>query len=332
MHTKQKHQAFKALKDLGYTSRNIAQMVLGDASKKSTVNDYLSKVNNIPAWPFGEQLKDNKAENCFSDLVDDLGYYSKKPYKQETVETVRYKGFNWGKEHINQRVLLISDLHVPFHHQDALEFLEHLKNKYKPTRVICLGDEVSLESNSYHEKNPDMPAAGCELKLALPVIAKLHKMFPLMDILDSNHGSLVYRKAKTHGIPVSYIKSYNEVLKVDAGWKWHNDMTIDLPNGQQCYICHGKSTDVLKLSKNMGMSAVQGHYHSSLGASYWANTRGLYFGLQAGCLIDHHSLAFKYNALQLNRPLLGSGLIIDSLPVVEPMVLDANGRWVGRTK
>lgn len=308
------------LKNRGYSSRFLAEAFLGSKSRKSTVNDIVARYVKENGNAYEKQeIKQRKTEvNSWKELEG--SYYEKKAYAKTKVE------------HQNQRVLLVSDLHVPYHHQDALDFLQYLKEKYKPTRVICLGDECSLEANSYHEKDPNMVAAGCELKISLPVIAQLHKMFPKMDIMDSNHGSLVFRKAKTHGIPKDYLKSYNEVLQVDAGWVWHNDLTIELPNGQDCYICHGKSTDVLKLSKNMGQSAVQGHYHSSLGASYWANTRGLYWGLQAGCLIDHHALAFKYNSLQLNRPLLGSGLIIDSLPVVEPMVLDNEGRWVGRAK
>jgi len=32
----------------------------------------------------------------------------------------------------NSRILLISDLHAPYHHPKALEFLQGLKDKYKP--------------------------------------------------------------------------------------------------------------------------------------------------------------------------------------------------------
>jgi hypothetical protein len=326
LHTEQNHRAIKALKDLNYSSRAIAKMVLGDASKKSTVNDYLKKINSIPTWPFYEQLTPSKesqeSENYFSDIVDDLGYYSKKVYpKQETVE-----------EHANQRVLLISDLHIPYQHQDAIEFLEHLKNKYNPTRVICLGDECDKHSLSFHLSNPDLPSAGDELQKALPTIAKLHELFPIMDVLASNHGSMIYRKAEANGLPKAYIKSYNDVLGVSKNWMWYNDLTITLPNGQSCYGHHGKASDVLKLSQTMGMNCYQGHYHESFGVKYWANPNGLYFALQTGCLVDNHSLAFNYNNVNLKKPIIGTALIIDSLPVLEPMVLDTKGRWIGRSK
>lgn len=244
---------------------------------------------------------------------------------QNKVEYVKEKNDYSGD---NSRILVISDMHIPYHHEDTIPFLQHLKDKYKPTRVICLGDELDHHALSYHESDPDLPSASEELKKCLPIISQLEDMFPVLDILDSNHGSLVWRKAKTHGIPRHYIKSYNDVLGVGRGWKWHFDLTIQLPNGQYCYFHHGKTTDVTKLSQQMGMNAVQGHYHNDFKTGFWGNPTGLYWGMQCGCLIDDDALAFSYNNVNIKRPVIGTGLIINSLPVLEPMILNKNGRWV----
>lgn len=233
------------------------------------------------------------------------------------------------REVCNDRVLIISDMHIPYHHKDLLPFLQHLKDKYKPTRVICMGDECDKHSLSYHDSDPDLPSAGDELQRCLPVIAELQKMFPVMDILESNHGSLVWRKAKTHGVPRHYIKSYNDVLGVSDNWQWHFDLTIDLPTGNKCYFHHGKSSDVNKLSQQMGMCAVQGHFHEGFKIDYWGNPNGLFWGLQTGCLIDDSSYAFSYNNVNIKRPVIGTALIIDGMPVLEPMVLDSQGDWIG---
>lgn len=232
----------------------------------------------------------------------------------------------------NSRILLISDLHIPYHHPDALEFLQALKDSMKPTRVICLGDELDKHALSFHDSDPDLPSAGDELRKSLPVVAKLHEMFPNMDILESNHGSLVYRKAKTHGVPRHYIRGYNEVLGVGSGWKWHFDLTITLPNGQKVYFHHGKVSEVQRLSQQMGMNAVQGHFHENFSVKYWGNPTGLYWGLQVGCLIDDDALAFSYNNVNIKRPVIGTALILDSLPHLVPMVLDEDGRWINRQK
>jgi len=266
---------------------------------KSTVSDYLRK-------EFSQVVLDSR--------------------KVSDTYSVR-KGDN--VEHDNSRILLISDLHIPYHHQDAVEFLVHLKEKYNPTRIICLGDEVDGHALSFHDNDPDLPSAGDEIRQALPVIAELFKIFPQMDILESNHGSLVWRKAKVFGIPKHYIKSYNEVLGVDSGWKWSFDLTVDLPNGQKCYMHHGKTSNIIQLSQQMGMCASQGHYHETFKIDYWGNSTGLYWGMQCGCLIDDNKLAFNYNNVNIKRPIIGTGLIIDSMPVLEPMRLNSEGRWVG---
>lgn len=269
----------------------------------------------------------NVAKSTCSDYL--RGYFKdfdKSPTEQHAVRTKDVGGED------NSRILLISDMHIPYHHPDLLEFLQYLKDKYKPTRVICLGDELDKHALSYHDNDPDLPSAGDELRKSLPVIQELFKMFPKMDIIESNHGSLVWRKAKTFGIPKHYIKSYNEVLGVDGGWKWSFDLTVKLPNGQSCYIHHGKASDVLNLSQQMGMCAVQGHYHESFKVNYWGNPNGLFWGLQAGCLIDDNSYAFSYNNVNIKRPIIGTGLIIDSQPALEPMLLEAGGRWKYRKK
>lgn len=283
----------------GMSWRKVAEKI---DKPRSTVSDFLRKV-------FSEVVVESKhSSETYAVRKDDKGDYD------------------------NARILLISDMHIPYHHQDLIPFLKYLKDKYKPTRVICLGDELDKHALSYHDNDPDLPSAGDELRKSLPVVQELFELFPKMDIIESNHGSLVWRKAKTFGIPKHYIKSYNDVLGVDGGWKWSFDLTIILPNSQKCYIHHGKTSNVIQLSQQMGMCAIQGHYHESFKIDYWGNPTGLYWGMQCGCLIDDDTMAFNYNNVNIKRPVIGTGLIIDSLPILEPMLLGENGRWENGTK
>lgn len=222
---------------------------------------------------------------------------------------------------LNSRVLFISDMHIPYHNPGLLPFLDKLKRRYEPTRIICLGDELDKHAMSFHDSDPDLDSAGKELEASLPVIAELEKMFPTMDLIDSNHGSMVYRKAHAHGFPRRYIRPYNEVLEVGKGWTWHHDMTVTLPDGQDVYIHHGKTVEAIRTSQLMGMSHVCGHFHESLGVKYWANPRGLYWGMNSGCLIDPKSLAFAYNKINPKRPIIGTTLVIDGVPRIEVMKL-----------
>ena len=230
---------------------------------------------------------------------------------------------------IYKSVLIISDTHIPYHVPELMDFLKLLKKKYKPDRIIHIGDEVDKHAMSFHDSDPDLPSAGDELKLSIPVIKELENMFPRMDLLDSNHGSLVFRRAFKHGIPKAYIKKYNDFLQVGKGWKWHDDLVVDTPLGK-VYFCHGKTPDILKLAQSMGMSCVSGHYHSLMGVRYYGNSLGLYFGLQVGCMIDSKSLAFRYNKVQKARPIIGCSVIYKGLPIIEPFIKDKSGNWIGK--
>jgi len=224
-------------------------------------------------------------------------------------------------------ILTISDLHSPYHHPDALDFLKALKRKYKPTRVICMGDEMDWHSISFHDHHPNLYAPSHELKKARVFLKSLEKLFPKMDILDSNHGSMVFRKAQRYGLPFELFKSYNELLEVGKGWKWHEDLIVRASNGQDIYFCHGKYKDVLKVAQQYGMPTCQGHYHTSMSIQYWSNPNELNWAMQTGCLINMKSLAFEYNKIQKSRPIIGTGVIINGLPKLIAMVLNKNGRW-----
>ena len=124
-------------------------------------------------------------------------------------------------------------------------------------------------------------------------------------------------------------KSYNNVLEAPKGWHWQKDLTLTMSDGKSVYFHHGKTSAPAKLSKNMSMSAVQGHYHSRFEIIYWANPNGLFFDLRVGALIDDNSMAFNYNKTTLDRPIIGSAVIINGHPKLIPMILNTKGRWTG---
>lgn len=228
------------------------------------------------------------------------------------------------------RILCISDQHMPYEHQDMFDFLQAIKDEYKPTFVINGGDEIDNQSLSFHDSDQDLPSAGDELVLAIKKLKRLEKMFPEMVILDSNHGSLALRKFKHHGIPMKYLATPQQIYGVSKKWQWVNDLTIKLPNGQDVYFCHGMSKQGIKLASQRGTCVVQFHFHTDFRIDYIGNPSSLLWSLQCGCLIDRKSLAFAYDKLNLNRPVIGCGMVIDSKPLLIPMTLNSSGRWIGK--
>jgi hypothetical protein len=230
----------------------------------------------------------------------------------------------------NDRILVISDLHAPYQHKDALKFLALVKKKLKPTRIINIGDEVDNHGISFHNTDPDLLSPGDELIAAQKVIKDLEKLFPKMELVHSNHGSLSYRRGKAGGIPRHFLKEYNEVLGVGDGWSWHEEILVNIKESQDILFRHQFSANVLKSAEQLGCSCVQGHYHSKFEISYTSSPRALNWGMTVGCLIDSKALAFEYNKLQLKRPILGIGFIEKGTPSLIPMYLDVDGNWNGK--
>lgn len=228
------------------------------------------------------------------------------------------------------RILVISDTHFPYQHPDTVSFLKELKSVYKPERVVHIGDEVDYHAISFHPSDPDLLSPSDELQSAIEKLKPVYKLFPSVDIVESNHGSLVYRKGKVHGLPRHLFKSYGEILNAPKDWKWHFDLTLTMSNNSQVYFTHGKTSAAAKLSQTMGMCTVQGHYHERMEVIYWANPVGLFWDLRVGCLAHDKSLAFNYNNTNLKRPINGTAVIINGHPRLQPMVLDRHGRWIGK--
>ena len=247
-----------------------------------------------------------------------------------------------------KRYLILSDIHSPFQHKDLFPFLAALKKKYNFDRIISVGDEVEFSAMNFHEINADLPSAGHELQAATEVMRELYHLFPIMDIVESNHGSMAFRKALAHGFPKHLITSYadayfgdrdrngNLVRKgtIGRGWVWHDKLILDLGGGHKCLIVHGDGVPANSLNsvKQAGMSIVYGHHHSRFDIQYHSTSEFLHFGMVVGCLINPHHDAFNYGKKRvLARPIIGCGGIIDGSPRLFPMVLNSKGRWVGET-
>ena len=233
-----------------------------------------------------------------------------------------------------RRILVIGDLHEPYTHPDAYDFLRTVRDEYCPDIVVQIGDETDGHAISFHDSSPELDSAGVELEKAKLGLEKLHDLFPNMLLCDSNHGSLVYRRAKAHGLPVQFIKKYRDILFPEhgaPGWSWGDAWDLETPLGVVRFQ-HQVSGDLLLNAAHERKSMVIGHFHGKLDIQYAASSTALYFGAHCGCLIDNKSLAFAYGKLSRSKPILGCMVITDGCPQIIPMLLDDSGRWAGRSQ
>lgn len=216
-------------------------------------------------------------------------------------------------------------------HQDSFKFIKWAKDQFKPDKVVCLGDELDYHVLSFHDTELECPySASQEFEEGKKFFSNLYDMFDEMDILESNHGSMVYRKAKSCGIPRSFMHTYKDVLEAPPGYHWHNSLILKASNGQDIEFHHGNISPKcpMRRSQLTGRSQVQGHHHNSFEVRWWFNGDKYVFGCTSGCLIDDDKYAFLYNKNNLARPMLGVTWIHEGIAYPIPMELDENKRWI----
>jgi hypothetical protein len=228
-----------------------------------------------------------------------------------------------------ERVLFIPDLHTPFHHPDAFDFLAECNRALSPSRIVCAGDEADQHALSQYESDPDGHSAGTEFELSREALSELARLFPVMALCDSNHMVRYLKKAFRAGIPSVYMKSYQAAYEAPPGWIWRDSWLID----GVMYI-HGEGFSgkdgAYKACVQYRRPVVMGHLHSFAGVQYNNNGDTQIWGMNAGCLIDAQRYAFKYAKHVPHKPCIGVGLVDHGTPHWFPMRMDKHQRWIGK--
>ena len=220
-----------------------------------------------------------------------------------------------------KKILVISDTHFPYHHPDTFPFLRKLNKAYKPDHVVHIGDEMDWHSiNVSHVINPDLPSPADELLVGQSLCKQLEKIFPKVVLLESNHGSMVLRRAMAKGMSKFFIKDYNEILDVGKGWQWKERHIVETDKGRIIFA-HQFCKDIAKAVREASMSCVQGHFHTTSEIKYVANDFHLNWGMSVGCMVDKKSLAMAYMKVNMAKPILSCAVITDGVPYIVPMIL-----------
>jgi hypothetical protein len=213
-------------------------------------------------------------------------------------------------------VLVVSDTHFPVHHPDVFDFLSDLKKEFSPTKIIHIGDEVEFAGMSFHDHDPDARSPGDEYREAYKCMQKLFKLFPVINFCVSNHGSRLYRKAYSAGIPRAMVKQYQQLWDAPDTAVWHRRIVVD-----DVMYFHGDPYSgrnaAFKAMTECHRSVVQGHTHSFGGVQYSAfeGKAGVetFFALNVGCMIDMKNTAFDYAWKYRNKPTIGCGIVIEGI-------------------
>jgi predicted MPP superfamily phosphohydrolase len=208
-------------------------------------------------------------------------------------------------------VLNVSDLHAPYQHKDAWDFLRDINKQCKPDIAVLGGDEMELAGMSFHEHNPNMPGSSDEFELGKSELKKgLYKIFPKMHCLTSNHTSRGFRRAFKFGIPSQFLRDYKDLLEAPKEYQWRDHWEFD-----GVLYLHGETfsgkNGAIKAAMEHRQSVVLNHIHLWGGVQYVRSKQGQIFGANSGCLIDCDAMAFRYAKHYATKPTLGVTLVED---------------------
>lgn len=227
--------------------------------------------------------------------------------------------------------LFISDLHAPYQHPDAYDFLYGLHDYYQFDQICNVGDIVDNHYPSFHEKEPGCYGGSEEIEKATEWLQKLEDLFPNMKVSLGNHDILSKRKANSVNIPLEWVSHPNQVYQLNGGWDWQPSHMLKLSNNDDCLMVHSLGANIVNNSKLYSHSSVQGHHHGTFGISFFADHNNIRFHMSTGCLINPKSPAFLYDKKRFtHRPIIGCGFEVDGVPYLQPMRLKTNGRWDGK--
>jgi len=265
--------------------------------RKDKLKDKLRKQSSYLRW----------SDSRLSDKFD---------VSERTVRTIRYElkqDGATGQRKIRVNTLIISDLHFPFEHKEALNFCIRIKEKWDCKRIVFLGDIIDGHFSSFHGISTRAKGADEELELTKEAIKPWYQAFPKAYICTGNHDAIFSRKLEASGVSNSWLRPIPEVLEI-PNWKFKDSWEFE------DFVCiHGTDGKVIKnkLFKYGGdKSIIQGHFHSDSKIEYYNNNL---YGMQLGCLIDKDAYAFEYAKNTSAGIILSIGVIVNGVPIIETL-------------
>jgi len=206
---------------------------------------------------------------------------------------------------------VISDLQMPGHLDNALEFCQDTFSDAKVKQIICIGDLIDHHYISFHGTEPDALNSVQEWKAVQKELQRWVKAFPKMFLCRGNHDDIPARQMTKIGMhPDIYLRDLNTIYGLPKSWVWSDQFTLF----ESCLVDHGLGSTGMYGAKNtankLGCSYVQGHTHA-YGATFdiprlFRNAAAM----NVGCLMDEDKYNGRYGKKVFKQPMsLGSGII-----------------------
>jgi hypothetical protein len=236
-----------------------------------------------------------------------------------------------------KRIVVISDLQVPFHDERAVRNVGAFIRKWRPDDVLCVGDELDFQTISRWSSGRDewSGTIGRDRDVAQRVLYELQ----INHIVRSNHTDRLYKSLATRlpgliGLPELEYENFMGFKTL--GIKFHRkpyEISPDwiMVHGDEQAINHNAGLTALTAARRHGKSVVCGHTHR-LGVSAFSEASGgklgrVLRGLEVGHLMDETQAHYTRGVFNWQK---GFGLLYVDRKGVTPVAvpIDKSGSFV----
>ena len=227
-----------------------------------------------------------------------------------------------------KRIVVISDLQVPFHDERAVRNVARFIKKYKPDDVLCVGDEIDFQTISRWSSGRDewSGTIAADRDRTVEILSDLQ----VRHLSRSNHSARLYNALSRRlpgllGLPELTIEGFLKLK--DLGITYHHKPYEFAPgwimvHGDEQAINHNAGLTALGAARRHGKSVVCGHTHR-LGVSAFSEASGgvlgrVLMGLEVGHLMDEKQAYYTRGTMNWQK---GFGIVYVDRKRVQPVAI-----------
>lgn len=211
------------------------------------------------------------------------------------------------------KVLICPDVHLPYHHKQSWDTFLEVARKWKPDKLVILGDMVDFDEVSSHPKDPTKRVPfDEEVRKSNVEMDRLSKIYiPEVYFCEGNHETRLLRYLGDRAPELAGVVNVRQLLQIrDRGWKW-------VSYGDYCTI--GKlhfTHDVGFSGENAAKQSVMafggniiiGHTHRAVGHYVSTINGDRHVGWTMGWLGDPTCISYRHKARVARESQHGFGI------------------------
>jgi predicted phosphodiesterase len=237
-----------------------------------------------------------------------------------------------------KRIVIVSDLQVPFHDEVAVKNVAQFIKKFKPHQVVTIGDEMDMqELGRWSEGKADWFAQTLDenRNLTVDILWELQ----VTDMIRSNHTDRLYNQISSKIPALGSLPElrFERFMKMDElGIKfWKEPMPI-APNW---VAVHGDHTPIkpqgglsaLEGARRRGKNVISGHTHRAGRSSFTEASGGrvgrILHGVEVGHLMDTRQASYTKGVMNWQQAF--AIMYVDKKNVqVDLIMLEKDGTFI----